>query len=507
MSGPPSNETTSEGNKPFRWWFEEDIDEELETEHDLRLGYEPSPGADPDADETPGAEAEADEEAPDELSEPAPEVTGDETSPDVPRRSRTARATSVRRRRLLTLAAGAAVLGLLAAAAVAVDWTRLRPGADTTQNTSEHPSARPAAAVDQDTLLLVRHGGQDSGPALGITLLARSADAGAVIFVPQGTIVDIPGFGQDRLGLAYQYGGVALVEATLENLLGVDIDHAAAVSNSGLSALIGRTGGLDIEVDQRLVARTAAGAGRVRFEPGPQFLDGERLVEFWDFRQRRESELDTFPRQQLVWAALLSASSDPQVVEALTSDGAPQLDTSAGPEFLASVLTGLADAQNDGALEYTLLPVTPFGAADDSGTITYKPDPEGVTRLVEGPLADSVPGSATAEGLRIQVLNGVGTPGIGQEVDSRLEGGNFRIVLTDNARSFDFAETRILIYAEDERSLAAAEQVQRRLGVGTIQLSRQPQSVVDLTIVVGADFLAEKRTDGDPFPEPKEQSS
>jgi polyisoprenyl-teichoic acid--peptidoglycan teichoic acid transferase len=26
------------------------------------------------------------------------------------------------------------------------------------------------------------------------------------------------------------------------------------------------------------------------------------------------------------------------------------------------------------------------------------------------------------------------------------------------------------------------------LGVGTIQISRQPQSVVDLTIVVGADF-------------------
>lgn len=104
-----------------------------------------------------------------------------------------------------------------------------------------------------------------------------------------------------------------------------------------------------------------------------------------------------------------------------------------------------------------------------------------------------------AEVVRVQVLNGVGAPGVGQEVDARLGGespggddfaGSFRIVRTDNADSFDYRLTRIVIYDERPHSHAAAERVHQVLGVGTIQVSRQPQSVVDLAIVVGADFAA-----------------
>jgi hypothetical protein len=150
--------------------------------------------------------------------------------------------------------------------------------------------------------------------------------------------------------------------------------------------------------------------------------------------------------------------------------------------------------------------VTPFGTTDDTGVSTYRPTADGVEQLVDGTLSGSVPTAGATQGIRVQVLNGVGSPGIGQDVDRRLEGAGFRIVLTDNARNFNFNKTRILIYAEDERSLVAAEEVQQRLGVGTIQISRQPQSVVDLTIVVGEDFL-ESGAGTDPFPTPEEQSS
>ena len=413
------------------------------------------------------------------------------------------RAQQRRRRRLQRLGV---VVGIVAVAAGvrAIPWGSLDdpPPAPVPSETTPSEAPRP----QQDTLLLVRTTA-DGGPAAGITLLTASSepDGTAVIFVPDGTLVDIPGFGLDRLGLAQQYGGAALVEASVENLLGIDVDHTAQVSDSGLSALLARTGGLDVDVEERLVARNDDGSAEVRFEPGQQFLDGPRLVEYWSFKERGESELDTFPRQQTIWAQLLLAASDPAVVEALVSDGAPQLETSADTGFLSTMFTQLATATAEGRLDYTLVPVTPFGAQDDTGGVTYRADPEGIARLAEGPLAPSVPGDGGADAVRIQVLNGVGTPGIGQAVDRKLEGAGYRIVLTDNARSFDFDETRILVYREDEESLAAAEQVRQRLGVGTIQVSRQPQSVVDLTIVVGSDFTA--AGSGDPTEEPEEQSS
>jgi polyisoprenyl-teichoic acid--peptidoglycan teichoic acid transferase len=128
--------------------------------------------------------------------------------------------------------------------------------------------------------------------------------------------------------------------------------------------------------------------------------------------------------------------------------------------------------------------------ADDSRT-----DERGVAALSAGPLADSVPAGGGQDAVRVQVLNGVGVPGIGQEVDRRLKGGPFRIVLTDNARSFDFAETQILIYEETVQAMRAAEQVQQHLGVGRILVNRQPQTVVDITIVVGADFVQPQQTE------------
>ena len=414
------------------------------------------------------------------------------------------RARRRRRRRLLRLGVLVAVVAV-AAGVRAIPWESWRSTSPPVAPTiSASPTAPPRP--EQDTLLVVRTAA-DEGPAAGITLLTASSepDGTAVIFVPDGTLVDIPGFGLDRLGLAQQYGGAALVEASVENLLGIDIDHTAQVSDSGLSAFLARTGGLDIDVEERLIARNEDGSAEVRFEPGAQFLDGPRLVEFWGFRERGESELDSFPRQQKVWGQLFLAASDSAVVEALVADGAPQLETSADGDFLRGMLTRLAEAAQGGTLDYALVPVTPFGAGDDTGGVTYRADPEGIKRLAEGPLAPSVPGNGGAEAVRIQVLNGVGTPGIGQEVDRRLEGAGYRIVLTDNARSFDFTETRILVYREDEASLEAAEQVRRRLGVGTIQVSRQPQSVVDLTIVVGSDLLA--TSGADPTAEPEEQSS
>ncbi len=419
-----------------------------------------------------------------------------------PREVRRARQLQRRRRlRVGALVAGVATLALLTVGALVVS--------------RERPVAVPAPTADavaqrqpeQDTLLLVRHG-RDDGPATGVTLLAAGPGKtqGHVVFLPVGTLVDIPGFGLDRLGLAYQYGGAALVESSVENVLGIDVDATASVTPSALGAFLERSGGLELELDDRLVSRSADGSAQVRFEPGRQFLDGPRLAELWGFRQRGEPELAAFPRQQLVLSRLLDAAADDKVAAALVADGAPQLVTSAEPALVRDVVSTLVAARREEQLAFTLLPVTPFGDDDARGDPTYRTKPDEVRRLVAGPLAASVPDGGGPDAVRVQVLNGVGTPGIGQAVDRRLEGAGFRIVLTDNARSFDFDATRILVYDEDERSLQAANRVRERLGVGTIQVSRQPQSVVDLTIVVGADFASE----GDPAteaPAAKEQDT
>jgi len=402
----------------------------------------------------------------------------------VPSGSRRARLTSTRQRNRRL--AGWAAFGFISVLAVAWAWAGVPEPEERPAPVTSAPAVAPVVAAEQDTLLLVRYGNPGE-PATGATLLTAGPRSTAVVFVPVGLLVDVPGYGSAPLGTAHQYGATALLEASVENALGIQLDAAAAVSEAGLGAWLERSGGLTLDVPDRLIRRGEDGSASVRFEPGEQFLDGERLAEYWAFRAEGETELETFPRQQQVLSALLAeAARDPATIERLFADGAAQLETTADPEELRPILEQLAAASAGAQLGFNLLPVVPFGG-DEGGAETYRLDEE-ARAVVDGLLGDTTP-AGQADEVRVQVLNGVGRPGIGEEVDTALEGGRFRIELTDNASSFDFTETQLLIYTETPEMMAAARAVRERLGVGTILVSRQPQSVVDLTIVVGADFL------------------
>ena len=399
---------------------------------------------------------------------------------------RAARLAARRRRRRRAMALGGVALAVVAVLAVLVP--RLGGGAASPE---EAATASASPRPDQRTLLLVR-APQEPGAAKGVTLFAAgpAPGEGAVVFLPVGTLMNVPGHGLDRLGAAHQYGGAALVQATVENTLGITVDAAATVSDAGLAAFLGRVGSVEVSVPQRLVRRDEDGEPSLRFASGEQHLDGPRLVEYLSFLTDPDDELGSFSRQEQVWEAVFAALSGPDGQErlaALVGDGAPQLDATAEPDWLRGLFAGLAAASDADALTQALLPVEPFGGPGPDGGGTYRLDSQAATELMADLLAASEPEAADpGKALRVEVLNGVGTPGIGQAVHRRLQGAGFRIVRTDNARSFDFIETQILAYAEAD--LPAARRLRDLLGVGTISVSRRPQSVVDLTVVVGADF-------------------
>jgi len=365
---------------------------------------------------------------------------------------------------------------------------------------SPAPAPQAGPAPDQATLLLARSDA-DGGAATGAVLIAINPDGTAFAsFVPVSLLADIPGHGNGvELGNALRDGGSALLGATVGNLFGIELDATAVASGSALAALLERTGGLEIDVEQRLTVREPDGRAVVRFEPGAQTLDGERLAEYLRFREPGETEVATFVRQQGVVLALAEALGDPAVLDAVLAGGIPQLDVAGDRDAVRTVLTGLGDAASRDAVSIVSLPVQPVGEANDGGPTYVLPRGAADAFADAHLLASRTVGTGGAT--RVEVLNGVGRPGIGSEVAALLSDGGFRIERTENAASFDQDRTLVVIYDESPESLQAAEAVRSRLGVGTIQVSRQPQSVVDLTIVVGADFEAGAAPAPSPEPE------
>lgn len=339
----------------------------------------------------------------------------------------------------------------------------------------------------------------DAGPR-HIAVLAhhRETDEGTVLFVPPSTVADVPGHGSFGVGEAFAFGDAPLMGVTLENLLGIQIDEVLDLSRQQWEALLGRVGGYEIDVPRPLSAPEELG-GQLRFEQGRQFLDGEQLAEYLVFRSPGESELDVLPRLQRVLQGLLDElAADPDQAARVIEDSAEVLGVE-DTDLVRDLLVGLARSRGQQRLAMLTLPVSPLAS---DRTDVYRVDEERLERLVDDRLAASRPDDETGAGRSLQVLNGVGTPGVGQIVAQRLQPGGYRLLLTGNADSFDYDTTRIVIYDDSPEQLEIARDIRDRLGVGEIERSGMPQSVVDVTIIVGADLV-----DADVGPPPADEAT
>jgi anionic cell wall polymer biosynthesis LytR-Cps2A-Psr (LCP) family protein len=402
-----------------------------------------------------------------------------------------------RRRRAVLRASGA--IALLAALAAGAVWaaasldlggssTEAPPSADF----SEPPAGPPPDA--QPTVVLATVDEQDpSGAVDRIIVLAwdRETDAATVLLVPTGITTDLPGHGIGALGDAYAIGDAPLLDAALDNLLSIDLDATIGISRQAWASVFSRAGGLTVDVPERLRVRNEDGSATVRFEAGEQFLDGPRLAELLTLSTGDERELDALPRVQLVLQALLDAiAEDPATLDAILADGAPMLDITT-PEtdlaLLRTLLAELAEARGSGELVVRTLPVTPLGTGEAD---SYRLDADRASQLMADRFAASRPTVTNRDGgRRVEIRNGNGVAGVSSEVAQAIIPLGFRVLITGNADDFDHDTTRIVVYDDSDEQLAVAREVRDALGVGRVELSEVPQGVVDLTIVVGSDYL------------------
>lgn len=377
---------------------------------------------------------------------------------------------------LVVLVVGAAIAAALLLTDVADRATQLvAPDEEEVAREDTGPST---------AVVLVTGDAEPGGDAYGITVLAYDADRGrgTIVLVPPSTIADVPGYGTVALEEAYASGGGDLVGLGLSNLLGLRFDTVATIGPAGWRELLSELGGYRIEVVRDVEGRAADG-DTVRLTAGPQQLDGAQLADYLTLEVEGESQLDALPRTQQVLLGLLDRLTEaPQEVASLVPDGGTRVE-SEDPQALHRVLEQLAAAHAEDAVTTLTLPVSGLGSDGRDG---YQLDDERAAELAEGRLEAFAP-EADAAGRRVQILNGNGIPRIGEHVAGLLSGGGYQIVLTGNADRFTYDETRIIVHADDAEQLEVARDVQDRLGTGVIERAATPQSVVDVTIVVGAD--------------------
>jgi hypothetical protein len=354
----------------------------------------------------------------------------------------------------------------------------------------DETGSRTQAGKDPITTTLLfgtREQAGNEGGAVWIALASFDSERekGALVYVPAHTAAEIPGRGLHGVGDALATGGVPLLLSSTENLMGIDIDRYVELSDSDARVLFNAIGPIAVEVPDEVRVPVGRNQARLLFTRGLQRLAPQFLVRLLYVVGLEGDDAELGARHLAFWDALFETFvEDPQALgRAVRGAGDALAESDADASEHADVFTALA-ALDDEDRALATLPVqqiTPPG-----GEELYQADADEVAAFV-GEIVG--PESVAADEIQVQILNGNGVPGIGQEVARRLIAHGFRVLLTGNAQRLDYKRTLIVTYDSSPEGQAMAERARELLGVGEVQVAAQPQDIVDLTIVVGRDFL------------------
>jgi LCP family protein required for cell wall assembly len=180
--------------------------------------------------------------------------------------------------------------------------------AETRQKCIKQGSSGQAPSSDcrgfrADTLMLVRAGGGSF----------------AKLSIPRDTLAEIPGQGPAKINSAYATGGAALQIETVEQFLGIDIDHVVLLDFEGFADFIDAIGGVKVDNRTPLKSKVDGGSTQggitLKLDVGEHTLDGQQALAFARTRKNErcdgegkdrktcdqpEDDLDRAQRQQQV---------------------------------------------------------------------------------------------------------------------------------------------------------------------------------------------------------------
>lgn len=236
---------------------------------------------------------------------------------------RPARPPRARRRRALRIVlVGLLALTLAAVGAVALYLNAVRSSFDANIQRSDAflPTASASAsatAADGSMNVLVmgtdtRDPSRERGRSDALMLVHVPADRQDlyVVSFPRDMWVSIPGHGKAKINAAYSWGGVPLAVTTMQDLVGVPIDHVVLTDFAGFTDITTALGGVQVD---NPVASHYSGCD---FAPGRISVEGDCALVY--VRERYDlpgGDLDRAERQRGVVAGItdkaISSLSDP----------------------------------------------------------------------------------------------------------------------------------------------------------------------------------------------------
>jgi LCP family protein required for cell wall assembly len=335
-----------------------------------------------------------------------------------------------------------------------------------------------------------------------VVVINRETDQVSMLSIPRDLWVYIPEYGYGRINIAQRIGyrlgyepghGPGLLMRTIEENLGIHIDHWARVSYEGFARAVDELGGVDLLVPCRTNLQykppTSETQQEIILEPGLHHLDGPTALRYVRTR-RGDSDFERAQRQQrfirAVWDQVRSWDiilRIPGLWSALR--GAFQTDLGLGDVLALAPMALNLEPQRVRSLYIGRNQIDYW--TTEGGASVLLPIPERIQEVVahlyDPPSAES---EAATKAL-VEVQNGTQQPYLADIAADQVRWAGFQVTGISTAERVDYQRTFIYVYHERSETLAT---LARLLRVPERNIVRQPDpdQEADMLVILGADY-------------------
>ena len=204
----------------------------------------------------------------------------------------------------------ATIIGIAAIAASLFYWYISKANTSMNSMTSSEIEniLTPVESIEEPvSILLLGRDSRDTTDDLGradtimLLYLNPGQKTATLLSIPRDTLVDIEGYGQDKINAAFAYGGEELMIKTVSSFLSANINHFVTIDFDGFVKLIDALGGVDITIERPLIdPKTGA-----NFSAGNHHLTGEQALAYSRSRSTELADIGRIQRQQLLFSSLV----------------------------------------------------------------------------------------------------------------------------------------------------------------------------------------------------------
>ena len=357
----------------------------------------------------------------------------------------------------------------------------------------------------------------EEGPTRTDSMMLISIDpvnqTTSALSIPRDTWVEIPIFGADRINRAHYFGeaneypggGPQLAMETVENFLGIHVDHFIGINFEAFRDFINLIDGIQIDVPEAVDDPTypdeCYGYDPFRVSAGVQSMNGPIALQYARTRATAGGDIDRAARQQQVIFAVRQKLLDLGMIPKLILR-APQLWDS----FERNVQTSLSQKEviqlallvQDIPAENIQMSVIDYNyvynATTPNGEQVLIPDYDKISELRDElfsavtapqPIVNNLTQHVIDEDARVVIWNGTQTRGLASETQTYLESYGLNIAAIDNADTSQYPTTRVFDYGSNEYTRRYLTEIMGLRPLDVVQAEDPPEGDFDVLVILG----------------------